>query len=163
MSDRISFFLLIALLSSWVPSFLVGALSDKIKAWKVFIATKICSLTSLVIFVISVPKQDHIYTKDDPMPLTMTITFILNFILTATSATINITLLTKSLTTCALSRGVFMGAAAFCMSCGILLINGLGGNIYDLDKRSPFFIVIGSESLLVLIAAALAMRGQLKL
>lgn len=97
------------------------------------------------------------------MPLTMTITFILNFILTATNATINFVMLIKSLTTCSLSRGVFMGAAAFCMSCGILLINGLGGHIYDLDKRSPFFIVIGSESLVLLIAAALAICGHLKL
>ena len=56
MSDRISFFLSIAFLSSWIPSFIVGALSDRVKAWQVFIATKVCSVANLVIFVISVPK-----------------------------------------------------------------------------------------------------------
>ena len=91
----------------------------------------------------------------------MTVSFITNYLATSTINTLNIALMSKSITTCSLSRGVFLGAQAFSMSSGVLLIDGLGGHTYDYDKRSPYFIVIGTEGLVILLTISLALCRQL--
>ena len=64
--------------------------------------------------------------------------------------------MTKSIAECTLSRGIFLGVQAFFSSCGVLLIDGLGGHIYDIDKRDPYFLCIACECFVILITVLLA-------
>ena len=123
----------------------------------------IIMFSSVCLFVSSVPGEDHIYTADSPAPLIMAIGFILSNIASSSIYTANLTLLTKSIATCTTSRGVLLGAEAFCNSCGVLLIDGLGGHIYDINKRNPFFIIITSEGLTILLCIGLALAKQLRI
>jgi len=54
-----------------------------------------------------------------------------------------------------------MGAMAISASFGSLLIDGLGGQLYDSDKRNPFYIVITSEGIAVVLIVALALAKKL--
>ena len=67
------------------------------------------------------------------------------------------TLLSKSIASCVLARGVLLAAAGFSVSCGVLLIDGLGGQIYKSDKRNPFFIVLASEIIAIMLLVGLAL------
>ena len=116
---------------------------------------------SVGLFISSVPKEDHIYTADSPAPLTMAIGFILSNISATGVGTVNSTLLGKSISRATMSRGVLLAASAFCGSCGVLLIDGLGGHIYEHDKRNPFFIVLTSESITIILCIGLALARQL--
>ena len=120
-------------------------------------------LTGLIIFVSSVPEADHIYTPESPAPLILNIGFIICQMSAATIFTVNLTLLSKSIASCVMARGVLLAAQAISTSCGTLLIDGLGGQIYDIDKRNPFFIVMTSESLVILMIIVLALSKQLRI
>ena len=87
----------------------------------------------------------------------MSISFIVANIFAGSIGTINSTLLGKSIASATLSRGVLLGAAAVCGSIGVLLIDGVGGHVYDLDKRNPFWMVISSEGLVIILTIGLAL------
>lgn len=74
---------------------------------------------------------------------------------------LNTALMVKSIASCSLSRGVFLGAQAFCSSIGVFLIDGLGGHIYESDKRNPYYIVISIECFLIVVMVVLAILRQL--
>lgn len=77
--------------------------------------------------------------------------------MSSTVSTVNTVLLIKSVDSCLLARGVLITANGFANSCGVLLIDGLGGEIYKSDKRNPFFIVLTSEGILLVLIIGLAM------
>jgi len=58
-------------------------------------------------------------------------------------------------------RGAIMGAVALCGSCGVLLINGLGGQIFDSNMRNPFYLALAGEILVVLVIVIFAFAQQL--
>ena len=155
-SDRLSLYLLIAHLTAWIPTILFGVLADRFKVWKLLLFAHLASLASLVAFVLSVPSADHIYSEESPQSISMPISFVLSYDMTASTVALNAALMSKSIASCSLSRGVFLGAQALCSSCGILLIDGLGGHIYDYDKRNPYYICISAECLVILVIVALA-------
>ena len=118
-------------------------------------------LTGTVIFVLNVPSEDHIYTSEDHMPVILPIFFIVNDMLASSTVSLNTALMTKSIATCTESRGILLSAQAVCASCAILLIDGVGGHLYEIDKRYPYYIGIGSESIVILVTIALAFCRQL--
>lgn len=154
-------YLLIAHLTAWIPTILFGILADRFKVWKLLLMAHIVTLICIVIFVLSVPAEDHTYTKDSELPVAMPIAYVFTYVLASSTTALNYALISKSITTCTLSRGVFLGATAFCSSCGIILMDGLGGHIYDLDKRNPYYICISAECLVILVTVGLALCRQL--
>ena len=113
-------------------------------------------LFGLVSFYIVLPEEDHIYTKDSPAPLKIPIIWIIVNYFEAAAFTLSSVLLGKSLQGATLSRGVFLGANSFIASCGSLLINGVGGHVYEQDKRNPYIVAMSGESLVILVMIVLA-------
>jgi len=146
-----------------VPALGLGLVADRVKNWKLVLLIHIIMIASLGLFVFSVPEENHIYTVDSPAPLSMGIGFIMSIISASSVGTVNSTLLGKAISSATLSRGVLLGASAFCGSCGVLMIDALGGHIYETDKRSPFFIVLTSEGLTILLIIGLALSRQLRI
>lgn len=120
-------------------------------------------LASLVVFMISMPSETRIYTADNPQPVGMTIGFILSMISASAVYLVQGALLGKSLANCKVSRGVLLGSIAFVTSCGVLLIDALGGQLYDIDWHYPIIIAISSESLVILTITVLAIAGELRI
>ena len=113
-------------------------------------------LGSVILFLMNIPEEDHIYTADSPEPIGLTVGFILMGLLGGTVVTINLSMLTKSIASVKLSRGIFLSTAGVFSSMGIILIDQLGGHLYDNDKRNPWLVCIGTESLLLSLIIVLA-------
>lgn len=160
-SDQLSLYFLIAQLSGLAPALLFGLIIDRTKVWRFFLLWHCFMLASLIIFINYVPGDKHIYNSTEHAPHGLVTGFILMNITSSGIFTLNQTLMAKSVEKCNLSRGVFMGAQAMCSGLGILLIDGVGGNLYDSDPRNPFYMCIGSESVLIAITAVLALADQL--
>ena len=67
----------------------------------------------------------------------------------------------KSIASVTESRGVFLGATGFFASLAIVIVDGIGGRIYEYDKRNPFFICLGLEGFVILLTIVLALLRQL--
>ena len=87
----------------------------------------------------------------------MAVGFIISNVFSTAIFTANQALLVKSIVDCTHSRGLFLGVQAFSSSCGVLLIDGLGGHIYDFDKRNPYYICMGSTSLVIFVCIVLSL------
>ena len=124
-------------------------LANYVKIWKLLLLIHCLALVSLYIFFMELPKVAHVYTQESPAPLGMTVMWIATYLLNASLVTLNATLLMKSIVSCKLSRGFFLGVAAFVTSCSILLIDGLGGTVSEFDKTAPYLIPMASESLAI--------------
>ena len=72
-------------------------------------------------------------------------------------------MMTKLIEEATLSRGLFLGVGAFAQSVGTLVIEGVGGHIYEIDKRYPYLVVISSEGLVILAIMLLAICRQLNI
>ena len=58
---------------------------------------------------------------------------------------------------------MFLGAGSLITSCAVLLLDGVGGHIYAVDKHDTFYIPIASESLVIVLMVILASCRQLHL
>ena len=72
-----------------LPSLLFGVLADCYKVWKLTLVIHLLILASLVVFVVSVPAGDHVYTEQSPEPLGMTIGFIASNVAASSIFTLN--------------------------------------------------------------------------
>ena len=72
-------------------------------------------------------------------------------------------LISKSIEKCKESRGVILGTYAFCTSCGVLFIDGVGGHVYKNDVRDPFYLCMGMVTILLLLTIILACFRQLRI
>ena len=155
--NRLSIYNLITIFSTIPISFAYGLLTDKFKVWKMLLFQHFLLIGCISLFVIYVPTEDHIFTKDSPEPLGMTIGYLLLHIIGSATATLNFSLMTKSIAGVNLSRGVFLCTTAMCSSLGIFLVDAVGGHIYAKDKRAPYFICLGTESCVILIIIVFAL------
>ena len=120
------------------------------------------SLTiGIVLFLSGIPEENHIYTADSPAPATLDIGFILSQMSAGSIFCLNLALVTKAISSCSSARGVLLGAQGFIIASGVLVINGLGGQLYDINKRDPFIIVLTSELILLALIAVLRLTNQL--
>ena len=140
---------------------MLGLAADRVKVWKLTLMMHVIMILAVGLFVASLPSEDHVYSADSPAPISLALGFVLCNITSNSMYTINATLLAKSVSSATVSRGVLLYIGAFFSSCGILLIDGVGGHIYDLDKRNPFYIVISSEGLTIVLCIVLAIAKQL--
>lgn len=124
--------------------------------------THILLLIGQVSFYLVIPVEDHVYTKDSPAPLKMPIIWIIVYYIGAAAMALSTAFMNKSIQGATLSRGVFLGANSFITSCGTLLIDGVGGHVYDRDKRNPYVIAMSGESLVILVMIVLAIFRQMK-
>ena len=62
------------------PIIVYGLIADRFKVWKPVFANHAVMLASLVLFVVSVPDEDEVYTQDSPQPVGMTIGFVTSII-----------------------------------------------------------------------------------
>ena len=92
----------------------------------------------------------------------MTAGFIGMNITTTTLMSMNQALVTKSITKCENSKGVFLAATAFCTTVGVLSIDGVGGRLYAKDVRDPFSLCLGIEIFFLLLVLYFACRRQLR-
>ena len=153
--------MLTANLSQFAISFGLGLLSDKFKIWKLLIIMHSIFLTTIVVFATNIPEEDHIYTKESPAPLVLPISFTMAQTTVGSIFTLNLALQSKAIANCTTARGVLMGAQGFVMSLGTIVIDGLGGPLYDSCKRNPFFIVISGEALVLLVIFGLRLAKEL--
>jgi len=93
----------------------------------------------------------------------MTSGFILTYVMSSSLFSLNQAMFGKSLEHCVQSRGVFLGVGAFCSSLGAILINLLGGRLYETDKRDPFYICLGAEICILILIMVLACLKKLKI
>ena len=161
-ADRISLYFLISYLVVLFPSLLLGYILDRVKNWKVLAIFQCLLLGSLTLFVLNTPLQDHIYSVDNHQSSWMTFGFIGTCTISPCLFLVNQSLLTKSIAECTFSRGVFLSASAMIGSIGIFIIDGVGGNMYDSNKRNPFFLCIGMVIFLLLVTFLLACFRQLR-
>ena len=91
----------------------------------------------------------------------MTVGFIGMNIMATSLLSMNQALVAKSIEKCKHSRGVFLGSVAFCTSLGVLFIDGVGGRVYKSDVRNPFFLCLGSETIVLLLTITLGCLKQL--
>ena len=78
-------------------------------------------------------------------------------IFTLNSFQINYTLLSRALKESEKSRGLSIGAYSLCGSCGVILIDKLGGYLFKFDSSYPFDLSIASYSLFTILIIALAL------
>lgn len=93
----------------------------------------------------------------------MTAGFIGMNIMSTVIMSCNQALISKSIEQCKASRGVILGTYAFCTSCSVLFIDGVGGHIYKDDVRDPFYLCLGAEIIVLLLTSTLACFRQLKI
>ena len=86
----------------------------------------------------------------------MTVGFILTYVMSSSLFGLNQAMLGKSIEHCVQSRGVFLGVGAFCSSCSVILIDLLGGRLYETDKRNPFYICLSAELCILIMIIVLA-------
>ena len=55
-----------------------------------------------------------------------------------------------------MSKGIFMGVIAFCGSSGVLIADGVGGHIYDANKRNPYVMSLSIEIFILALIVVLA-------
>ena len=146
-----------------VIAFGLGLLTDRFRIWPLVLTIHLLMVASISLFVRAIPEGTHIYTKDEPSPILLDIGFFLCHTVTSFMYPVNQALITKAISNCMLSRGVLLGAQGMAMSFGVLLIDGLGGEIYKNDKRNPFFIVLSTESFAILLIIVLALFKQLRI
>ena len=158
-ADQISIYFLITNIVGWVPAVVLSFMSDRITVWKLLLAGHFFMIAFLATFVISLPDEDHVYTKENPAPLVLPIMFVLCNCTCTMLASLDGILLSKSISACVLSRGILLGTQASFCSLGEVLIDGLGGHIYDLDKRNPYFITLSVECLVITVIIAFAACG----
>ena len=163
MNNQISLYILIAQFSTLFLGFVLGLLADKIKVWILLLIMHTSLIGSAAIFISGVPTGEKIYTKDNPAPLNMDIGFTLCMMLGSSLFTLNLTLLAKSISSCVQARGILMCMLGFCTSLGTITADSLGGQLYDIDKRNPFFVMIVTECIVVLAIILLAVTKQLRI
>ena len=121
-SDRLSLYFLISNIAVIMPALLFGYLSDRIKVWKMVFGFHLFIFGSLVLFAYYIPNKEGIYTEQNPNPTGMSVGFILLNISSSGIFPLNQALISKCVESCTHSRGVFIGATAFCSSLGVLII-----------------------------------------
>ena len=145
-----------------IPVLLFGVILDRVQNWKIVLLMHVIMLTFLILFVWQVPAEDHILSKGDPEPWLMSVSWVMLVISGTTTFTVNKTIMAKAIANCAESRGVFLGVQQLFSSAGVLLIQGVGGHIYDSDKRNPFYMCIAGECIMILVIVSLAVCKQLR-
>jgi len=78
----------------------LGLLSDRVKVWKLVLGMHIANVLALVLFVTNVTEADHIYTKESPAPIAQDIGLTLCIALATAIYTLNLSLLSKSISSC---------------------------------------------------------------
>ena len=65
-SDRLSIYFFIAPAAVLIPDIIFGFITDKVKVWTLVFGNHAVMLISLVIFILSMPSDERIYTPDNP-------------------------------------------------------------------------------------------------
>lgn len=52
--------------------------------------------------------------------------------------------------------------AAFCSTTGLLIVDIVGGRLYDTNKLYPFYICIASEAVYLFVTCSFALGGKLR-
>ena len=86
----------------------------------------------------------------------MTAGFICMNVLGTVTIGMTMSLSTKSIQKFAESRGTLTLAVACFVSVGSVIIDGVGGHIYENGKRKPFLLCLGTETFVVLLIIGLA-------
>lgn len=137
-------------------------LADKVTVWKLTTVMHVLLLTSLLLFVFCAVTDDAVYSVGTHEPASMMIGFVAVCISTGLIFGLNQALLGKSIQKFQLSRGVFLGVAAFFSSLGNLLIDIVGGRLYNGNKLSPFYICITAEAIYLFLTISFALGGRLR-
>ena len=153
----LSIYFLIGNLVSLIPAFIEGLILDKVKNWKIVAVILAVFIGFVTLFVSQTPTEDHIYDKDGQhQSAGMTIGFIGMFSCAPCMFIATQSLLQKSIASNTTSRAVFLTVSAGLNAIGVCIIEGLGGNMSDNDKRSPFFLCLGMQGLTALLIFFLA-------
>ena len=154
---------MIAHLTSCIPAFGLGMLADRFTVWKMLLVAHFFVLAGSFAFMQSVPTEDHIYTRDNPAPVSMAIFWIINYNLFQSAYVLEHTMFDKSIVASTLSRGTFLGASAIIGSLASLLIDACGGHIYSVNKVYPFYLPMGTEVVVILLMLGLGCSRQLNI
>ena len=73
----------------------------------------------------------------------------------------NMSLISKSIEKCTLSRALIIGVVTSFSYMGLILLDAIGGHMYDRDKRNPFYLILGFEAGFILLTCILACFRQL--
>lgn len=146
-----------------IPVLIFSVLLDKVKNWKIVLLLHVIMLVFLVLFTWKIPVEDHVLTTNNPEPFLVTFSFAMLIISATTTFTVNKTIMAKSIASCAESRGVFLGVQQLFSSLGVIMIQEIGGHIYNMDKRNPFYLCIAGEGFVILVILALGVCKQLNI
>ena len=146
-----------------IDALLIGYLMDRVKVWKILLFCHTLLVGFIIVFVISIPEQDHIYTSVDASPASMALGFTGINVMATTLMTLNEAISSKAISRSKLSRGSLMGCVATFSSIGVLTISGVGGNIYPNNHQNPYFLMLGFESLTLIVTLSLAVCRMLNI
>lgn len=163
MSDRLSIYLLTGQLTILFASVGIGFVMDKVMVWKALLFCHALLVLATSLFVAYTPNEDDVFSSMEPQPVGMTAGFIGMIIMSTILQGVNMALLNKAIQKFVESRGVLIGAQAFCMSSGVLFIDGVGARMYAADKRNPFYLSLGMESVTLLLICGLALSKKLRI
>ena len=63
-SNHVSEYLFIAQMSQFVISPALGFLADRVKVWKLLFSIHVVLATGVTLFILNIPSENHIYTKE---------------------------------------------------------------------------------------------------
>ena len=126
-ANKLSVYSLINQFITLADSLTLGIIADRFTLWKMALITHILLILSVTLFVSYVPQGKHIYTSDSPAPIGLALGYCFTSITTGAVSMINTVLFQKAISTCIKARGLLSGTLGFSVSCGVLLIDGLGG------------------------------------
>ena len=144
-SNKLSECFLISNLSTLAFALTLGYILDRTKSWPLLALFHAITVIDMALFIYLIPTGERVYTAADPQPIELTITFVSMGVLMGVVVLINVTMVYKSLIKCTLTKGIFMGVIAFCGSTGVLIADGVGGHIYEANKRNPFLMSLCIE------------------
>ena len=142
---------------------LIGYVSDKVKVWPILLAEILGLIGSLTLFVKATVPGEGIYTSEDPHPTSMTVSFILVNILSGLFMGMISILTCKAIENATNSRGIIVGAVNMAGYSGTILIDSLGGELYDTDQRNPFFMCLIASCFVAALVIVLAACGELRI
>ena len=158
---------MISILSAFPVSSLYGVLCDRMKIWKLLLFNCLAVLISSSIFVYGTllfkDKHPRPTPHRDASSYTQDFGFIILLIFTLNQFQLNYSLLSKGLKDSFNSIGLSVGAYSLFGSVGVILIDKLGGDLFEDDNLIPFFIAMGAYAFHSIIIICLALCRQLKI
>jgi len=153
--DHLSLIFLLGNLASCIAVLLVGYLGDKIRLWKLFTAVNLLLLISYSILL------RQIRSNSCTLPKLFDLAFILINGLNICTFIVSLILISKLCNS--QTRGVMFAVSSLVGSLGTLIIQYVGGKVYDsISKEGPFWIGFWAYVLTGGLALGLGLAGKVR-